>query len=104
MAEIPEFDLDSDELRDSERKKEADKKRAELRLAFVRLMESPEGALVLRKILEATHLYALSYVKGDAMETARREGERNVGLRVLAMMGDADSGLAFDVLREIKKE
>ena len=103
MAEIPEFDLD-DEQREADRRTEAEKRRAELRLAFVHMMESPDGALVLRRILEKTHIFGSTYVKGDTTEMAWREGVRNVGLWLLAQMSDADSDLAFRVLRNTKKE
>lgn len=103
MAEISEFDLD-DEQREAKRRTDADRRRAELRLAFVHTMESPDGALVLRTILEKTHIYRSTYVKGDANDMAWREGVRNVGLWLLAQMSDADADLAFSVLRTTKKE
>ena len=62
------------------------------------------GMRVLRCILEMTRLYQLSYTPGDALATAFREGSRNVGLQLLATMGDADSNLCDAVVRDLGKE
>ena len=49
-------------------------------------LESPEGRRVLWQILGWCHMFRPAAVRGDANETYRREGERNVGLRILATL------------------
>lgn len=99
---------DSEPLSEEERRESArierEKREAERRLDFVRVMETPEGLRVLRRILEMTRLYQLSYAPGDALATAFREGSRNVGLQLLATMGDADANLCDAVVRDLGKD
>lgn len=50
---------------------------------------SEAGRRVLWQILAWCRLYRTVAVRGDAFETYRREGERSIGLRILAQL-DAD--------------
>lgn len=97
-------DLEHEQLKREEAQKLREQREAERRLDFVRVMETAEGMRVLRCILEMTRLYQLSYTPGDAFVTAFREGSRNVGLQLLATMGDADSNLCDAVVRDLGKE
>jgi hypothetical protein len=45
--------------------------------------ETPEGERVLAQILVRCLLWERCYVAGDALETARREGMRDVGLWIM---------------------
>lgn len=64
------------------------------RLHWRNVMDSTDGAHVLRAILAETHLFRTTYVRGDAQETAFQEGKRAVGLWLLAKLGRADKDLA----------
>ncbi len=44
---------------------------------------SDEGRRVLHDILTFGHIYRSSAVRGDPYETSRREGERNIALKIL---------------------
>lgn len=50
--------------------------------AYQRVFESPEGKLVLRDLMKGCHFYETTFT-GDAIETAYREGERSVVLRII---------------------
>lgn len=97
-------DFEHEQLKQEEAQKLHEQREAERRLDFVRVMETAEGMRVLRCILEMTRLYQLSYTPGDALATAFREGSRNVGLQLLATMGDADANLCDAVVRDLGKE
>lgn len=97
-------DFEHEQLKREEAQKFREQREAERRLDFVRVMETAEGMRVLRCILEMTRLYQLSYTPGDALATAFREGSRNVGLQLLATMGDADANLCDAVVRDLGKE
>lgn len=53
---------------------------------FRQVFASPAGRRVLWQILEWAHLFRPVAVRGDSNETYRRDGERNVGLRILATL------------------
>lgn len=97
-------DLEHEQLKHEEAQKLREQREAERRLDFVRVMETAEGMRVLRCILEMTRLYQLSYTPGDALATAFREGSRNVGLQLLATMGDADVNLCDAIVHDLGKE
>ncbi|MFA5158675.1 MAG: hypothetical protein WC451_05835 [Patescibacteria group bacterium] len=46
------------------------------------------GFEVLKDILKFTHAFSTSYVPGDQIETAFREGERNVFIYILSNLSD----------------
>ena len=58
------------------------RRRADYRATF----GSEAGLRVLADLARFAHMSHPSYVRGDAMETAFREGERNVVLRILALL------------------
>ncbi len=49
---------------------------------------TPEGRRVLAEILVRCQLWERSYVPGDAYETARREGMRDIGLWIMEIVDD----------------
>lgn len=51
------------------------------------VFETDAGARVLNDLMQYAHILHPSYVKGDSAHTAFREGERNVILRILAILG-----------------
>jgi len=71
LDELPEANAGYDERR----------RRSDYRLVF----DSEAGQRVLADLARFAHMGHPSYVRGDAMETAFREGERNVVLRILAL-------------------
>jgi hypothetical protein len=62
-------------------------KMKERRADYARTFGSDHGKRVLHEILRFSHLLHPTYVRGDSYETAFREGERNIGLRVLTLLG-----------------
>lgn len=48
------------------------------------LMEIKEGRAWMHGMLDVCHCFATSFVQGDALSSAFKEGERNIGLRLLA--------------------
>lgn len=62
-----------------------------LREAYKKVFSGPDGELVLHDILEKSHMFSPSYVSANdglagALETALREGERNVALRIVTIL------------------
>ena len=55
----------------------------QLKIAYGVTFDSESGKQVLRDLLEFCHIFQSSYIPEKGMDTAFREGERNVGLRVL---------------------
>ena len=53
---------------------------------FRRVFAGPAGRRVLWQILEWAHLFRPVAVRGDSSETYRRDGVRNIGLRILATL------------------
>lgn len=59
------------------------KKREENIKRYQRVFNSEDGKIVLRDLMKVCHLADLSMLDGDTHETAFREGERSVILRIL---------------------
>lgn len=53
---------------------------------YHRTFQSPMGKEVLLDLIREHHVLSTSYAKGDSHETAFREGERNVVLRILTLL------------------
>lgn len=58
------------------------------RINFGMTFSTREGFEVLKDILTFTHAFSTSYVPGDQIETAFREGERNVFIYILSNLSD----------------
>ena len=54
------------------------------------VFSTPEGRRVLLDLCDAGHIFQPTYVPGDFGETAFREGERNIVLRLLTIMNLTD--------------
>jgi len=78
------FDRDNPERRQAERERE--RQRAEEEIADVDwLMHQPEGRRFIYRLLEQAGVYRSTF-SDNALQTAFAEGERNLGLRYLAMV------------------
>lgn len=74
----------SDEAQVNQRKRDAGRRKKEGRDVLVNLLSKPAGRAWVWELLSATHMFEPSFVQNDPTGTAFREGERNVGLRILA--------------------
>ena len=99
-----EFTLECDEAKAEERQVENNQRISEQRLDLKAVMSTPEGVRVLCRILGFAHLHKTSLSANGTYETIRLEGERNVGLRLLQAIKDADSMLAKDVMTKLLEE
>lgn len=99
-SEFPDLDGVPDPNKPTDRSEEWDRE------CWLRVMDTPEGAHVLRSILAETYPYRTTYTRGDAMETAYREGKRAVGLWLMAKMGEVDSALGVSIVHsnELKEQ
>lgn len=71
-----------------------------LRQAYKSVFRNDEsGLLVLHDLLRYTHVFQPSYTAGDTHATAVREGQRDVGLYLLRVLGYKESD-AQEVLDE----
>lgn len=99
---MTDFTLESDEANAKERETKQMSEVASRRLMYKRVMESPDGRAVLRDILLRTHVFRTSF-DGDALNMARREGERAVGLSLFSSLVDADAELAREVIFDVHR-
>lgn len=53
---------------------------------YRRTFESPHGKKVLYDLMRASNMLSVSHVRGDPYETAFREGERNMVIRILQVL------------------
>ncbi|NHN85795.1 hypothetical protein GOB93_14255 [Acetobacter musti] len=60
----------------------------------------PRGRRVLARILQGTGPLAASFIPGDALGTAYREGQRSVGIELHSVLTNAGEGLAGSILAE----
>lgn len=66
---------------------------------FLAIMETPGGRRFIRRLLDATHVSQTSFT-GEPMSTVFKEGERNIGLWLMAQINDN----AFDQYVTLMKE
>lgn len=79
----PELNL-SDETKVKSRNKRL-KAKEEIRLRLIaEFLSTKDGREWMYELLSDCHIYSPSHVPGDPCSTAFREGERNIGLRILA--------------------
>lgn len=62
------------------------KKSVDLAIAYKQAFGSEHGQMVLNDILSVGHVFHTSYDPKSQYETAFREGERNMALRILAFV------------------
>ena len=65
-------------------------KAKQLHIAYGVTFDTESGKQVLRDLLEFCHVFQSSYMPEAPMDTAFREGERNVGLRLLDQLNIKD--------------
>lgn len=54
---------------------------------YEQIFESEAGKRILADMVRYAHILHPTYVKGDSHQTAFREGERNMVLRILSIIG-----------------
>lgn len=83
-----------------EERLEAERRKAKLNLALSNVMKTADGKLVLMHILSKAHVWSPSYAGDNAALTAFREGERNLGLSIMADMNEAEPDIFKNYLGE----
>lgn len=83
--EIEAFDA-SNPSQVKKQQREANRREKERREVVAAILATPAGRNWMWELLSSTHIYESSYVGGDAMAMAFREGERNIGLQVLDLI------------------
>lgn len=83
LPEEPPYDA-SDEAQVQKRRRAAGNRAAAQKLALRKFLDMPAGRQWIWDLLESCHLYETSFDFQNPHATSFREGERNVGLRVLA--------------------
>jgi hypothetical protein len=73
----------SDEAQVNRRKRDAGRRKKEAGDVLVNLLAKPAGRAWLWGLMAATHMFETSFVQNDPTASAFREGERNIGLRIL---------------------
>lgn len=68
------------------------------------VMADARGRRFVQRLLASAGVYRLSYVRGDAMETAFNEGRRNLGNELLARIELAASEKLAIMMQEARKE
>jgi hypothetical protein len=61
----------------------AEERRRDFRAVF---LETPQGQAVLYEILSWAHVFRPVFAPGDPYATHYRDGERNIGLKILAAL------------------
>jgi len=65
-------------------------RKKQLKVDYGITFNNEHGKAVLRDLLEVCHVFHTSYIPGNSLDSAFREGERNVGLRILDMLNIDD--------------
>lgn len=79
----PSYDA-SDEKQVEKAKLTSKKRDHERAVALRALLSTRPGREWIWEVLSAAHIFSTSFVRGDAGASAFQEGERNMGLRLLA--------------------
>lgn len=90
----------SDKTQVDKRKRDSGRRKKQAESVIRQLMETPGGRQWVWEQLTLSHLFATSFVSGDPMATAFREGERNAGLRLLASVMKAAPDLYLVAMKE----
>lgn len=69
---------------------------------IAKVMAEKAGRAWVLELLKAGHVFQTSYVAGDANATLFREGERNLGLRILSAVMEAAPGQYVTMMEEAK--
>lgn len=92
---------DPEQVRDAGRRESLEEKQRKADLAA--LMQLPAGRRFLYWLLETCGLYRTSF-NTDPLRMALREGERNIGLRLMTALEDADPRHYLTILTELAQE
>ncbi|MBM3099139.1 hypothetical protein JRX38_14200 [Gluconobacter cerinus] len=84
----------------SERKTRRKAKATHEQIDLQRICADPSGRRVLARILAATGYMHASYVPGDPLATAYREGMRSIGIDLHAALTNAGDDFARVILAE----
>ncbi len=90
----------SDEAQVSNRKRAAGRRKANERAFLKKLLDDPAGRNWMWGLLEFTNAFDIGYVQGDPYATHLQLGMRNVGLKLIAEIGE----VAPDALGRMLKE
>lgn len=82
-----------------ERRKALELRAMQSRRVLSELMENPHGRNLVWDLLEQTHMLSTSFA-ADAMTMSFREGERTVGLRLWALVQEANPNKLMTMLAE----
>lgn len=100
----PSEPFDAGEPRHVKKRKRRSVVREDERLAFVAAaMGTPQGRAYFWHLLGTCHVFATSW-SPDASTTAFKEGERNIGLAVLASIQAVASGQYLTMVKEAKED
>lgn len=86
----------------SKNKKMIEKKVART-MDYKRAFSSEQGKRVLYDLIASHHLMRPTYVRGDAIEMAYNEGQRNVVLRILSILETTEEAMT-NLIRESNDE
>jgi len=82
---VPEEPFDASNLQQvNDRKRDAGRRRKEARVVVANLLSHPQGRNWMWDLLEGAHMFRPSFIPGDPHASAFAEGERNIGLKLLA--------------------
>lgn len=101
LAEQP-YDTSDPKQVNTARKKAA-RVRREQREVVRELMSTTQGRAWLYQKLEECHIWTPSFVPADPYSTAFKEGERNIGARLLADIMDAAPDQYVAMVKEAKE-
>ena len=85
-------------------RKKSGRRRAERLRVVEAIRKLPDGRSWMYGLLERCHIYHTSFVQGDAHATSFKEGERNVGLMLVADIMSACPEQYPVMCREAKRE
>lgn len=71
--------------------------------AYQDVFNSPQGQEVLQDILSHCHFYQPSHTPGDPYETAFREGERNVALKIVKALNTDPKKVVSETLKRMEE-
>jgi len=72
---------------------------------YNKVFSTPEGVRVLNDILEMTHLFKISYSLDGSNQSDFREGERNIGLKLVKKMSSVNNATLFKAFKiNLKQE
>lgn len=104
-GESSHFNLDepfdaSDPVQVKKRDAAAHRREKDNREVLATLLSSPQGRNWMWDLMTLGHVFETTFVPGDALSMAFREGERNIGLRLIAMVTTAAPDALIQMMRD----